>query len=364
MDQVEYYDDRQLRRAAWKQMMRSAYLSGAGLLIGLAAVILSLFGIQKLAYAIRALTVFGGWSIQWTWPHLVSGLLCLGLVAAMVCWTIAGNRRNFRQLMAQPEGVRRLVVSRQMVRVFRQDGTQLVAVHWNRGIRLVRKNDLCFLYSGRWRCLAAFPLAAVGGLEGFARLYQTVTTCQDQAGPMTEVLWRGLISPRPGLVWGASYSLAKRWKGLQLRSSLLSALFAVVVLLAMFSFQVDPLLLTCIAVMVVILLAAPFLRAYRDRQASRAGNPVSLAELPARFELYEDGIQIARGEEGSFWSWERVDQTQQKRDLLALKQGRGIITLIPLDAFASEEECQRVTRFIQEHIQAAHPQTGRPEKSE
>ena len=69
--------------------------------------------------------------------------------------------------------------------------------------------------------------------------------------------------------------------------------------------------------------------------------------LPARFELYENGIQLARGEEGSFWTWERIDKVKDQQGTLVLKKDGGVITLLPPQAFADEAERRRVLEFIQ-----------------
>ena len=68
----------------------------------------------------------------------------------------------------------------------------------------------------------------------------------------------------------------------------------------------------------------------REKATVQGGGPAGLMNLPARFELYEDGIQIARGEEGSFWDWGRIDAVQDQRGTLVLKKDKRIVTLLPL----------------------------------
>lgn len=81
---------------------------------------------------------------------------------------------------------------------------------------------------------------------------------------------------------------------------------------------------------------------------------MGVKEIPARFELYEEGIQISRGEEGSFWKWNDINSLQITKNELILKKGKEIITVVPNQAFAAQEKKQRIVDFLQEHINAAH----------
>lgn len=88
----------------------------------------------------------------------------------------------------------------------------------------------------------------------------------------------------------------------------------------------------------------------REKATVQGGGPAGLMNLPARFELYEDGIQIARGEEGSFWDWGRIDAVQDQRGTLVLKKDKRIVTLLPPQAFADEAERRRILEFIQARV--------------
>lgn len=88
----------------------------------------------------------------------------------------------------------------------------------------------------------------------------------------------------------------------------------------------------------------------REKATVQGGGPAGLMNLPARFELYEDGIQIARGEEGSFWDWRRIDAVQYQRGTLVLKKDKRIVTLLPSQAFADEAERRRILGFIQARV--------------
>lgn len=63
--------------------------------------------------------------------------------------------------------------------------------------------------AGIFGILGPVFLAAQGG---FAELQRTVNERVRDAQPLDETLWRSLITPRPGLVWAASYSAADAWK--------------------------------------------------------------------------------------------------------------------------------------------------------
>ena len=88
----------------------------------------------------------------------------------------------------------------------------------------------------------------------------------------------------------------------------------------------------------------------REKATVQGGGTAGLMNLPARFELYEDGIQIARGEEGSFWDWGRIDAVQDQRGTLVLKKDGGVITLLPPQVFADEAERRRVRDFIRARL--------------
>lgn len=91
-----------------------------------------------------------------------------------------------------------------------------------------------------------------------------------------------------------------------------------------------------------------------EKNARKQGAPMGVKEIPARFELYEEGIQISRGEEGSFWKWNDINSLQITKNELILKKGKEIITVVPNQAFAAQEKKQRIVDFLQEHINAAH----------
>lgn len=86
------------------------------------------------------------------------------------------------------------------------------------------------LCAGR-SCVAAISARELAAQGGFAELQRTVNERVRDAQPLDETLWRSLITPRPGLVWAASYSAADAWKR---RMSLRLALGGVAALLIVY----------------------------------------------------------------------------------------------------------------------------------
>lgn len=347
MDQIEYTNSLSLRRQAWKLLLRRTLLSPLGIAAVLGPLFLAVLGIHELW-----LTYWGfyymGMDFSWYgWQTLAYMLLFLGTAGWMVWRIVAGNRRAYRRFLDQPEEPRRLVFSQHILRIYRLDGLQLLAVHWNPSIRVVQGRDLVMLCAGR-SCLAAISARELEAQGGLTQLQHTVNERVRQAQPLDETLWRSLITPRPNLVWGASYSIADAWnRRLRLRLALGGAAALFIILLLM----PGGLLVKGIAAAAVVgLVAAQTNPRRREKATIQQGGPSGLTRMPARFELYEDGIQLARGEEGSFWSWERIDEVREQRGTLVLKKDGGVITLLPPQVFADEAERRRVRDFIRARL--------------
>ena len=199
--------------------------------------------------------------------------------------------------------------------------------------------------AGIFGILGPVFLAAQGG---FAELQRTVNERVRDAQPLDETLWRSLITPRPGLVWAASYSAADAWKRrMSMRLALGGTAALLIVLLLM---PGGPLVKGIAAAVVLALIIGQASPRRREKATVQGGGPAGMMNLPARFELYEDGIQIARGEEGSFWDWGRIDAVQDQRGTLVLKKDKRIVTLLPPQAFADEAERRRILEFIQARV--------------
>ena len=347
MDQIEYTNSRSLRRQAWKLLLLRTLLSPLGIAAILGPLFLTLVGIHELWLAYWGFYYMGMDFSWYGWQTLAYMLLFLGTAGWMVWRMVAGNRRAYRRFLDQPEDVRRLVFSQHILRIYRSDGLQLLAVHWNQGIRLMQGRDFVMLCAGR-SCVAVISAGELETQGGLAQLQRIVNERVRDAQPLNETLWRALITPRPGLVWGASYPVADAWNSrLRLRLALGGAAALFIVLLLM----PGGLLVKGIAAAVVLgLVAAQTNPRRREKATIRQGGPSGLTSMPARFELYEDGIQIARGEEGSFWTWDRIGAIKDQRGTLVLKKDGGVITLVPPQAFADEAERRRVLEFIQARV--------------
>ena len=349
MCEMEYTEDRALRRQAWKLLLCQTLLSPPGIAAILTPAFLAVMGVYELRQAFWGFVFWGAEFFWYGWQTLGLLLLFWGTALWVVWCVVVGNRRGYQRFLAQPEGVRRLVLSQHMLRVYQQDGQQLLAIHWNQSIRLVQGRDLVLLCAGR-SCVAAISARELEAQGGLAELQRTVNERVRGAQPLDETLWRSLITPRPGLVWAASYSAADAWKrrmGLRLVLVVAAALL-IVLLLMPGGFWVKGIS----AAVVLVLLTLQATPRRREKNTLRRGGPAGLINMPARFELYEDGIQIARGEEGSFWTWDRIDTVQDQRDTLVLKKDKGIVTLLPPQAFADEAERRRVLEFIQSKVGA------------
>lgn len=347
MDQIEYTNSRALRRQAWKLLLRRTLLSPLGFAAILGPLFLTLVGAYELWLAYWGFYYMGADFLWYGWQTLGLVLLFLGTAGWMVWRMVEGNRRAYRRFLDQPEDVRRLVFSQHILRIYRPDGLQLLAVHWNQGVRLIESRDLVMLCAGR-SCVAAISARELEKQGGLALLQSTVNERVREAQPLNETLWRALITPRPGLVWGASYSIAEAWnRRMQLRLALGGAAALLIVLLL----TPGGLLVKGIAAAAVLgLMACRANPRRREKATIQQGGPSGLTRMPARFELYEDGIQIARGEEGSFWTWNRIGEVKDQRGTLVLKKDGGVITLLPPQAFADEAERRRVLEFIQARV--------------
>lgn len=344
MDQIEYTNSLPLRRQAWKLLLRRTLLSPLGVAAVLGPLFLTVLGIHELWLAYWGFYYMGMDFSWYGWQTLAYMLLFLGTAGWMTWRMVKGNRRAYRRFLDQPEDVRRLVFSQHILRIYRSDGLQLLVVHWNKGIRVVPGRDLVLLCAGR-SCVAAISALELEAQGGLAQLQRTVNERVRDAQPLDETLWRSLITPRPGLVWGVSYSIADAWnRRMRWRLALGGAAAMFIVLLLM----PGGLLVKGITAAVVLgLVAAQTNPRRREKATIQQGGPSGLTSMPARFELYEDGIQLARGEEGSFWTWERIDKVKDQQGTLVLKKDGGVITLLPPQAFADEAERRRVLEFIQ-----------------
>ena len=348
MDQIEYTNSRPLRRQAWRLLLRRTLLSPPGFAAVLGPLFLVLVGFYELHLAYRGFSSMGADFLRYGWQTLGLLLLFFGTAGWMVWRMVEGNRRACRRFLDQLEDVRRLVLSRHILRIYRPDGLQLLAVHWNRSIHLVQDRDLVLLCAGR-SCLAAISARELAAQGGFAELQRIVNERVRQAQPLDETLWRSLITPRPGLVWAASYSIARAWnRRLRLRLALGGVAALLIVLLLM---PGGPLVKGIAAVAMLALLAVQASPRRRERAVARRGGPSGFVSMPARFELYEDGVQIARGEEGSFWSWDRIEAVREQQGALVLKKDGGVITLVPPQAFADEAERRRILEFLQARVE-------------
>lgn len=347
MDQIEYTNSLPLRRQAWKLLLRRTLLSPLGIAAILGPLFLTLVGAYELWLAYWGFYYMGMDFSWYGWQTLAYMLLFLGTAGWMTWRMVKGNRRAYRRFLDQPEDVRRLVFSQHILRIYRSDGLQLLAVHWNKGIQVVQGRDLVMLCAGR-SCMAAISARELEEQGGLAQLQRTVNERVRDAQPLDETLWRSLITPRPNLVWGVSYSIADAWnRRMRWRLALGGAAAMFIVLLLM----PGGLLVKGITAAVVLgLVAAQTNPRRREKATIQQGGPSGLTSMPARFELYEDGVQLARGEEGSFWTWERIDKVKDQQGTLVLKKDGGVITLLPPQAFADEAERRRVLEFIQDRV--------------
>ena len=193
----------------------------------------------------------------------------------------------------------------------------------------------------------------VGRTGGSRAVAAGVQRFQENASPITETMWKALLISRPNLIWGASYSLKEFFKKqIQKRTVLFIVLVGAIYWL-MFGFESITLVVLLI-VTTVFGLRMLILKKNAEKNARKQGAPMGVKEIPARFELYEEGIQISRGEEGSFWKWNDINSLQITKNELILKKGKEIITVVPNQAFAAQEKKQRIVDFLQEHINAAH----------
>lgn len=347
MYEIEYTADRTLRRQAWQLLRQKTLLSPAGIFGILGPVFLAALGVYELRQICWGFAFWGANFLWYGWKTLGLLVLFWGVAFWMIGRTVAFNRRAYRRFLEQPEGLRRLVLSQQILRVYRQDGRQLLAIHWNPGVRLVQGRDLVLLCAGR-SCVAAISARELAAQGGFAELQRTVNERVRDAQPLDETLWRSLITPRPGLVWAASYSAADAWKRrMSMRLALGGTAALLIVLLLM---PGGPLVKGIAAAVVLALIIGQASPRRREKATVQGGGPAGLMNLPARFELYEDGIQIARGEEGSFWDWGRIDAVQDQRGTLVLKKDKRIVTLLPPQAFADEAERRRILEFIRARV--------------
>lgn len=347
MYEIEYSDNCILRKQAWKLLLRRTLLRPMGILAILGLLYLVGLGAYELRLVCMGFAFWGVEFLLYGWQTL--GLLVLFWVFVILAlWRIVvANQKHYRRFLNQPEGVRRLVLSRQILRVYRQDGLQLLSMHWNRNVQLVQGNGIVMLCAGR-SCLAAFSMDEVAAQGGLAELKRTVGECASQAQPLDENLWRSLIVPRPGLVWAASYSMADAWNRRIRQRALAGGVVALLIVLLLVPGGLWLRLLAALLVAVLIgLRVSPRLR---ERQNAQRGGPIGVTSMPARFELYEDGIQIVRGEEGSFWTWDRIDAVREQKGTLVLKQSGGVITLLPAQAFSDAAEQQRILEFLRAHI--------------
>lgn len=347
MDQIEYTNSRPLRRQAWELLLRRTLLSPLGAAAILGPLFLIVVGVYELRLVCRGFYFMGTDFLWYGWQTLGLVLLFFGTAGWMIWRTVAGNCRAYRRFLDQPEDVRRLVLSQHILRIYRSDGLQLLAVHWNSGIRLVQGRGLVLLCAGR-SCLATISARELEAQGGPSQLQRTVNERVRQAQPLDETLWRSLITPRPGLVWGASYSVARAWNRRMQRRLILGGAAALLIVLLLM--PGGPLVKGIAAAAVLALLAVQASPGRRERAIARRGGPSGFASMPARFELYEDGVQIARGEEGSFWSWDRIDEAREQQGALVLKKDGGVITLVPPQAFAGEEERRRVLDFLRARV--------------
>lgn len=347
MYEIEYSDNRTLRKQAWNLLLRRSLLRPVGILSLLVLLYLTGLGAYELWLVGTGVSFWGAKFLMYGWQTLGQLVLFWGFVIWAVWRLVSVNRKNRQRFLRQPEGKRRLVLSQHILRIYRQDGLQLLAVHWNRNIHLVPGRGFVMLCAGR-SCLAVLPLEELAAQGGLDQLQRTVDQRVREARPLDETLWRSLIVPRPGLVWAASYSAADAWRIRMRRRALAGGAAALLIVLLLVPGGLW-LRLTA-ALLVAVLIGLRVNPRLRERQNAGRGGPVGLTSLPARFELYEDGIQIARGEEGSFWPWDRIDKVKDQRGTLVLKKDGGAITLLPPEVFADEAERRRILEFLRAHI--------------
>ena len=278
----------------------------------------------------------------------------------LFCLAVALVRRFFmapkkaeREYLEKPDCKRRLVLSEQILRLYNERNEQIAAIHWNNNINVVEINEAVLICYGKYRCLAAISRQMLEEQGGAEPLRQAVQRFQENASPITETMWKALLIPRPNLIWGASYSLKEFFKKqIQKRTVLFIVLVGAMYWL-MFGFE--PVTLVVLLIVTTVFgLRMLMLKKNAEKNARKQGAPMGVKEIPARFELYEEGIQISRGEEGSFWEWKDINSLPITKNELLLKKGKGIITAVPNQAFAAQEEKQRIVDFLQEHINAAH----------
>lgn len=259
----------------------------------------------------------------------------------------------------RPTGPMRLIVADEMLRVYRQNGLQILAcptsgltgLRWDGRSVLVMRSQVA--------ALTVVPRRAFENEKDLQELRQTLWLRHKAGMRLPEELWQALPQTRENRVWRCEYPMDPRrvarvagggW-------AILAAVAAGFILDG--ALRGEGQLESIAAGALMLLVAGVMCGPLRPQQKAGAGRGQPHAGArPWRFEVYEDGVQCAQGNACGFWSWEQLRRMREKRGVLLLETAGEIIAILPREAFAGEAEYEWVTGFLWARIGHKGPCVG------